>query len=117
LVLIFKRKNKIIFGFHFSHINQECLRIIQRTENVIELYTVSLSKDNSCSYFNNENYNLYYTFFTKSFAISNPCPRYIGHLIFQSNIDYYLKRKSFHMSIGCDNKEKLTISQKQKGGK
>ncbi|CAF3761022.1 unnamed protein product [Adineta steineri] len=96
------------------HMKEECLRIIQQTNNVIELYTKSLSNGNNCSYFNNENYSLYETFFTKSFAISNSCPTHIGYLIYQSNTDYYLKRKSFLMSVGCDNKEKLIISQKQK---
>jgi hypothetical protein len=90
---------------------EECLRINHRTNNVLELSTV----ENSCSHLNTENYNFYLTLFTKSFVIPNSCPSYIGHLIFQSNIDYYLKRKSYHMSIGCDNKQKLTISQKEKG--
>jgi hypothetical protein len=79
------------------------------------LDTVSLAKDNSCSNFNTNNYNFYIIFYTKSFIISHSCPNYIGHLIFQSSIDYYLKRKSFHMSIGCHNRQKLIISQKEKG--
>jgi hypothetical protein len=115
---LFFTKEKIflkILLFCFSHIKEECLRIIQRTNNVLELDTVSLSKDNSCSNLNTNNYNFYMTFYTKSFFISNSCPNYLGHLIFQSNIDYYLKRKSFHMSIGCYNKQKLIISQKEKG--
>jgi hypothetical protein len=100
---------------YFSHVKEECLRINHRTTNVLELATVRVSKENSCSHLYTENYNFDLTFFTKSFVVSNSCPSYIGHLIFQSSIDYYLKRKSFHMSIGCDDKQKLTISQKEKG--
>jgi len=90
---------------------EECLRINYRTKNVLELSTV----DHNCHNLNTENYNLHLTFVTQSFTISNSCPTHIGHLIFQSNIDYYLKRKSYQMSIGCDNKQKLTISQKETG--
>jgi hypothetical protein len=103
-----------LFYFYFSHIKEECLRIIQRTNNVLELDTINLSKDNNCNNLNNNN-NFYLTFYTKSLIISHSCPNYIGDLIFQSNIDYYLKRKSFYMSIGCHNKKKIIISQKEKG--
>jgi hypothetical protein len=90
----------------------ECLRIIRQTDNILELSTVSLSKENRC---NPNNPNLYLTFYAKSSVVSPSCPNYIGHLIYQSNIDYYLKRKSYHMFIGCQNKENLIISDNEKG--
>ncbi|CAF3716634.1 unnamed protein product [Rotaria sordida] len=100
--------------FTNCHIKEECLRIIQRTNNVIELYTFTLSNEKNCYNLNNDNYNLYLTFFTKSFTLSNPCPNYINDLLFQSNINFDLQRKTFHISVDCDNKPKLTISQNKK---
>jgi hypothetical protein len=119
LVFTFDAKYKQDFEFfYFSRMTEECLRINRRTNNVIELDTVPLVNENSCRNLNTNEYTLSLILFTKSFAISDSlssCPSYIGHLIYQSNIDYYLKRNSFHMSVGCDNKRKITMSQKQKG--
>ncbi|CAF2698230.1 unnamed protein product [Rotaria sp. Silwood2] len=95
-------------------IKEECLHIIQRTNNVIELYTFTLLNENNCYNINNDNYNLYLTFFTKSFTLSNSCPSYINDVLFQSNINFDLEKKSFYMSIDCNNKQKLTISQNEK---
>ncbi|CAF2112150.1 unnamed protein product [Rotaria magnacalcarata] len=94
------------------HITHECLRLIQRTDNVIELYTATLLNENDCYYLNDDNYELYLTVFTKSFIPSDPCPPYINDLLIQSTtIDFDLKTKSLHMSIDCDKEQKLTISQ------
>ncbi|CAF3678141.1 unnamed protein product [Rotaria sp. Silwood1] len=96
-------------------IKEECLRIIQRTNNVIELYTYTLSNENNCYNLNYNNYNLYLIFITKSFKLLNSCPNYINNLLFQTNINFNLYRKSFQLSIDCNNKEKLTFLQNQKG--
>ncbi|UJR22541.1 hypothetical protein I4U23_025590 [Adineta vaga] len=103
-----------IRSFTNCHMKEECLRIIQRTDNVLELHTIPLINEGDCVYFNEKNVNVHSTYFTQSLSVSNPCPNYIGHLIYQTNIDHHNRRKSFYMSIGCDQKEKLTISQKSR---
>lgn len=92
--------------------NEECLRIVHPTDNILELSIVPLSKDNRC---NHHHSNFHFIFYTKSSLISQNCPNYIGHLLYQSSIDYYLKRKSYHMSIGCQNKQNIIILDNEKG--
>jgi hypothetical protein len=94
---------------------EECLRIVHPTDNILELSTVLLSKENRCNHPHHPNF--YSTFYTQSSVISSSssCPNYIGHLLYQSSIDYYLKRKFYHMSIGCQNKQNIIISENEKG--
>lgn len=94
---------------------EECLGLIQRSDNVIELYTSQVSHVKDCSYLSNGHYNLYLTFVSKSIVPADSCPSYITDILFQSNIDFNLKTKAWHISIDCDNKQQLTISQNEKG--
>ena len=92
----------------------ECLRIAQRTSNILELYIFPLSKDHRCS--NTHPLHFHQIFYLGSSSrLVQPCPTFLGHLIYQSNIDYHLKREFSHMSIGCDEREKLIISEKDQG--
>ena len=100
---------------NFSHIKEECLRINQPTNNVIELYIGTLSHENNCHHLHNNNYNLYLTFFTKSFTIMNSCSNYINQLLVQSNIDFYSEQKLIYMSIDCDSEQKLINLGNEKG--
>ncbi|CAF2522822.1 unnamed protein product [Rotaria sp. Silwood2] len=94
-------------------VNEKCLQIEKRTNNVLELII------NNC---HNNEYSKILTFIKKSNYSSSSCPTSIGHLLFESNFNHHhnhhrqlvLRKKIFHMSIGCDKKDKLIIYQIEK---
>ena len=105
-LIVIHGKTFLFICLSFSRMTEEYLRIIQRTSNVIELAIVTSTTDDD------DDYSMSWTFFTRSIST---CPRHLGHLIFQSDADYYSKRESLYMSIGCDQRHKISISQGRKG--
>ncbi|CAF1046948.1 unnamed protein product [Adineta ricciae] len=103
-----------IRSFTNCHTKQECLRITRRTDNVLELHTIPLSHERNCDAFHEKNFNFAHTFFTQSMPMSNPCPKSIGYLVYHASMDDHDRRRSLHMSIGCDDKDKLTISKESR---
>ncbi|UJR26532.1 hypothetical protein I4U23_007855 [Adineta vaga] len=104
--------NYRIRSFTNCNVNNECLRIHRRTHNVLELIL------NDCT---TNGYKKTITFVTKSNHFSS-CPTSIGHLLLEINHHHHhnhhrkivLRKKAFHMSVGCDNREKLMIYQTEK---
>ena len=92
-----------------SEVTEECLQIIHRSDEVIELV---LMGSMSCQYISETDEKISWTFIRTSPPKSTnfTCPTYLGRLTFQSDVDYHLKRKSFRMSVGCDQSGTVDIS-------
>lgn len=103
--------NRIIIDFYFSNFHEKCLRINQRTSNTLELNVYNCN--------NNEDSKI--LTFVKKFNSLSTCPTSIGHLSIEANVNqrrqYFLRDKLFHLSVGCDHKEKLITYQVEKGSK
>ncbi|CAF2042517.1 unnamed protein product [Rotaria magnacalcarata] len=104
----FNSTDSLIRIFMNCDVQEKCLRINQRTNNVLEFNI------NNCN--NNEDSKIL-TFVKKSNYLSQ-CPTSIGHLSFESNLNHHrpflLRKQSFHLSVGCDNREKLITYQVEK---
>ena len=95
--------------FVFSDVDDQCLQIKQRTNNILELIF------NNCP---TNTYRRTLTFIQESTDLLS-CTISIGHLLVESNLNHrrqmVLRKNQFQMSIGCDNKEKLMMYQIGKG--
>ena len=87
----------------FSDVTEQCLRIFRRTPDVVEIFFSDCEHERS---------HLSLTFLRKSSA-SSSCPTSIGHLSFESTSNQHQRRISYEMSVGCEQRQRLTISQKR----
>ena len=87
---------------------EECLRLVQRTANVIELSLLTSTDQSGCSRLIEKESSFSLLFFTQSDAA---CPNYIGRFVFQSDTSDPPKGKSSLLSIGCARQDKLSIAQ------
>lgn len=91
---------------------EECLQIIHRSDEVIELV---LMGSMSCQYISDTDEKISWTFIRDSQVktINSICPTYLGRINFQSDIDYHMKKTSFQMSVGCDQSGTVEISRRE----
>ena len=86
---------------------EECLRVVQRTANVIELSLVASTVQGDCSRLIESESSFSLLFFTQSDV---SCPNYIGRFVFQSEASDTHRGKSSLISLGCARQDKLSIA-------
>jgi len=86
---------------------QQCVRFLHRTSSVLEMIFYDCHNDQSI--------RSSWTFLRPN-LVSNSCPRSIGSLYLQSMLNARVQRQiNYQMSIGCDEKEKILITQQDRG--
>lgn len=86
----------------FSDVTEQCLRIFRRTADVVEIFFSDCEHERS---------HLSLTFLRKSSA-SASCPTSVGHLSFESTSNRHQHQINYEMSVGCEQRQRLTITQK-----
>jgi len=94
--------------FVSSDVKDQCLRIIRRADNVLELILTDC----------HDNQTSQSLIFTTNIRSMSSCSISIGHLLLESIIDHQqqhhsiiLRNRPKQISVGCEQKEKLMIHQ------
>ena len=100
---------RIIYFLFISDVKVQCLKIIRRATNILELILTNCDDNQS---------NQTFVFLRKTDSYSS-CPISIGHLLLESNLNHHhseiSKKNLFQISVGCEKKEKLMIYQTDRG--